>query len=167
MRFLDYELRSRPMVILNALLGISKKHGKTYCWVSQERLVELAGEFGGVWMSRRTLNRDLRFLEDGGWIERIRRFRVGSDGKKVFTSTLYKFKAKVFNCLFSLGDSVKRLFLHYRVPKWVQYQLLQKQAFLDKSAASVEKLLIKERDGTILHWDRSNGALRYPSGVPY
>ena len=95
----DSNLRSRPMVLLSSLLGIAKKYDKKYCFVSQERLRELAGEFGGIWMSNRTLNRDLRFLEDDGWIERIRRHHKGTDGKILFACTLYKFKAKVFNTL--------------------------------------------------------------------
>lgn len=149
----DSNLRSRPMVLLSALLGIAKKYNKKYCYVSQDRLRVLAGEFGGIWMSNRTLNRDLRFLEDDGWIERIRRLRRGPDGKLLFACTLYKFRAKVFNTLFTIGNSVKRLFSHYRLPCWAEYQLSQKRASSMAIASSVEKLLIKERNGTVSQYD--------------
>lgn len=149
----DCNLRSRPMVLLNALLGIAKKYNKKYCYVSQERLREVAGEFGGIWMSNRTLNRDLRFLEDECWIERIRRHHKGSDGKILFACTLYKFRAKVFNALFTIGNSVKRLFGHYRLPRWAEYQLSQKRASSPVPLRSVDKLLIKERDGSLKLWD--------------
>lgn len=152
-----FGLMSRYEAIIRALLGIAKKHGRKYCWVSQERLVELVGEFGGVWMSNRTLNRDLRFLEDDGWIQRIRRHRMGADGKIVFACTLYKFKAKVFNTLFSIGNQVKRLFSHFRMPAWGEYQLSQKQVSPGAAASSVEMLLIKERDGTVSRVDPRTG----------
>lgn len=149
----DSNLKSRPMVVLEALLGIAKKHNKKYCWVSQEKLLELAGKFGGIWMSNRTLNRDLRFLENEGWIERVRRLHRSPEGKLVFACTLYKFKAKVFNALFSIGNAVKRLFSHYRLPRWAEYQLTQKRASSPAVASSVEILLIKERNGTVQGWN--------------
>ena len=153
----DSNLRSRPLVLVNALLGIAQKHNRKYCWVSQKKLVELVGKFGGIWMSNRTLNRDLRFLEDGGWIERIRRHHKGPDGKILFACTLYKFKAKVFNALFSMGNSVKRLFSHFRLPRWAEYQLSQKRASSLMAASSVEKVLIREKDGRVSQWDPRSG----------
>jgi len=153
----DSNLRSRPMVLLSSLLGIAKKYNMKYCYVSQERLRELAGQFGGIWMSNRTLNRDLRFLEDDGWIVRVRRHRRGSDGKIMFACTLYKFKAKVFNTLFKIGNSVKRLFSHYRLPCWAEYQLSQKRASSLATASSVDNLLIKGRDGTVYRYNPRTG----------
>ena len=153
----DSNLRSRPLVVLQALLGIAKKHNRKYCWVSQKKLEELVGEFGGIWMSNRTLNRDLRFLEDDGWIERIRRLHRSPEGKLVFACTLYKFKAKVFNALFSIGNAVKRLFTHYHLPRWAEYQLSQKQASSPVVAPSVEMLLIKDKDGQVRGWNPRTG----------
>jgi hypothetical protein len=149
----DSSLRSRPMVLLNALLGIAKKHNKKYCYVGQEKLRKLVGEFGGIWMSNRTLNRDLRFLEDDNWIERIRRLHKNPEGKIVFACTLYKFKAKVFNALFSIGNSVKRLFLHYRLPCWAEYQLSQKRASSPVASSSVEIVWIKDKVGHVQGWN--------------
>lgn len=153
MNSFDSNLRSRPLVLVNALLGIAKKHNKKYCWVSQEKLVELVDTYGGISMSNRTLNRDLRFLEDEGWIERIRRHHKGTDGKILFACTLYKFKAKVFNMLFSIGNSVKRLFTHYRLPRWAEYQLSQKRASSPVVTSSVELLWIKNKVGHVQGWN--------------
>lgn len=153
----DSNLRSRPLVVLSALLGIAKKHNKKYCWVSQEKLAQLVGEYGGIWMSNRTLNRDLRFLEDDGWITRVRRITKGDDGRFRFRCTLYKFEVKVFNTLFSIGNAVKRLFSHYRLPPWAEYQLSQKQASSPALVSSVEMLLIKERNGTFYRYDPRTG----------
>lgn len=157
MKRFDSQLRSRPGVVLNALTGIARKHGKKYCWVSQEKLRKLVGQFGGIWMSPRTLNRDLRFLEDEGWIERIRRIHRSPEGKMVFACTLYKFGVKVFNNMYCLGNSVKRFFNHYRLPRWAEYQLHQKQAFSPVAASSVEKVLISEKDGRVSQWDPRTG----------
>lgn len=157
MKRFDNQLRSRPLVILNALLGIAKKHGRKYCWVSQKKLEGLVGEFGGIWMSNRTLNRDLRFLEDDGWIERVRRKHKGPNGKILFVCTLYKFKVKVFNTLISLSNSVKRSFSHFHLPKWAEYQLHQKQAFSQARASSVEMVLIREKDGQVKGWNPRKG----------
>jgi len=129
MKYINIDLRSRPMLILEALMGVAKAHQKKYCWVSQERLIELVGKFGGIWMSRRTLNRDLKFLVDNGWIERIRRHHAGPDGKILFASTLYKFKGKVFNTLYYLANLCKRTFSFFRVPRWVEYKLNQSKIY--------------------------------------
>ena len=152
--YINSSLKSRPMVILEALLGVARKHNKKYCYVSQKRLEELVEQFGGILTSNRSLNRDLRLLEDDGWIERVRRHhRSAVDGHFVFATTLYKFKAKVFNCMVFLGNTVKRVFSSFRLPKWADNQLAQKRASSLATASSVGKLLIKERNGTLHLWD--------------
>jgi len=140
MKYVNGQLKSRPMVVLEALLGVARKYKKNYCWVSQDRLCNLVGEFGGIWISKRSLNRDLRFLEQDGWIERVRRHKRGADGRILFASTLYKFRGKVFNMLYSLGNSVKKAFGHFRLPSWVKYQLSQKQVLSPLPGSSVENL---------------------------
>jgi hypothetical protein len=160
-------MTSRGESILVTLLSVAKKHQKKYCFVSQRRIQELLEKYHSLGISNRTLNRDLRWLEDNKFISRVRRIRVGPGGKLIFCSTLYKFEAKVFNWLYSMGNRVMRFFAFFRLPKWADHQLSQKRVSSGGDASSVQKLLIKERDGTILHWDPSNGRLTYPSGVPY
>jgi len=160
-------MRDHCEEIVITLLSVAKAHQKKYCFVSQKRIEELLKKYHDLGISNRTLNRDLHWLEDNGFISRIRRIRIGPGGKLIFCSTLYKFTGKLFNYLYFMGNRVKRFFSFFRLPKWADHQLSQKRASSNRDASSVEKLLIKVRDGTILHWDRTNGMLRYPSGVPY
>jgi hypothetical protein len=146
-------MTSRCEAVVMSLLGIAKKYHKFYCWVSQKRIEELLEKYHQFGISNRTLNRDLRWLEDNGYISRLRRIRVNKEGKLVFCSTLYKFTGKLFNWLHSMGNRVKRLFSHFRLPALADYQLQQKQAFGVGLASSVGKVLIKERDGTARWWD--------------
>jgi len=150
-------MTSRCEAVVISLLSVAKKHGKKYCWVSQNRLEELVIKYHKMAMSNRTLNRDLRWLEDNGYISRLRRIRVDPAGRMVFCSTLYKFKGKLFNWLYSVGNRVKRLFSFFRLPKWADYKLTQKRVFSDGDASSVGMLLIKERNGTVTRFDPRTG----------
>jgi len=150
-------MTSRCEAVVISLLSVAKKHGKKYCWVSQERLEELIEKYHRILLCNRTLNRDLRWLEDNGYISRLRRIRVDPAGRMVFCSTLYKFKGKLFNWLYSVGNRVKRLFSFFRLPKWADYKLTQKRVFSDGDASSVGMLLIKERNGTVTRFDPRTG----------
>ncbi len=150
-------MTSRCEAVALSLLCVAKAHGKKYCFVSQKRLGELVERYHRLGMCNRTLNRDLRWLEDNGYISRLRRIRVGPGGKLVFCSTLYKFTGKLFNYLVYVGNRVKRLFSFFRLPKWADHQLTQKQAFSRELPGSVEKVLIKERDGTLAEYNPSTG----------
>lgn len=151
-------MTSRCEAEVMSLLGVAKKYQKFYCWVSQKRILELIEKYHSMGISNRTLNRDLRWLEDNGYISRLRRIRINKEGKLVFCSTLYKFTGKLFNWLNSMGNRVKRLFSHFRLPRLADYQLLQKQASSLAAGSSVEKVLIKERDGSVSTWDPRTGA---------
>ena len=150
-------MTSRCEAVVMSLLGVAKKYKKFYCWVSQKRLEELIEKYHAIALSNRTLNRDLRWLEDNGYISRLRRIRVDKQGKLLFCSTLYKFTGKLFNWLYRMGNRVKRLFSHFRLPKLADYQLQQKQAFTLGASSSVEKVLIKERDGSVSRFDPRTG----------
>ncbi len=114
--FSDYE------AVLYTLLAVAKSHGKPYCWPSQKHICILVNKFYKISISRRTLNRILRKLEDNGLIIRIRRFTKEGIAAGRFASTLYKFKGKAFNYLISLGNRIKGLFSFFRVPKWAQHR---------------------------------------------
>ena len=113
---------SQYEAVLYTLLAVAKFHRKPYCYPSQKHMCKLALQFYKVQISRRTLNRILKKLEQSKLIERIRRHREGKDGKILFSSTLYKFKGKAFNYLIALGKRVQDLFCFFRVPKWAQYR---------------------------------------------
>jgi hypothetical protein len=150
-------MTSRCEAVAITLLSVAKKHEKKYCWVSQKRIQELVERYHKMVMSNRTLNRDLRWLEDNGYISRLRRIRLGAGGKLVFCSTLYKFTGKLFNWLYKIGNRVKRFFTFFRLPKMADHQLTQKQVSSLATASSVEKVLIKERNGSVSQFDPRTG----------
>ena len=151
--------QSRFEAIAVSLLSVAKKHGKKYCFVSQKRLEELLKQYHGFEISNRTLNRDLRWMEDNGYVSRLRRISSNKEGKLVFRSTLYKFTGKLFNWLFSLGNRVKRLFSHFRLPKMADYQPGQKQASSAGCSSAVHRLLIKGADNAPYWFYPSTGAI--------
>jgi hypothetical protein len=67
--------------LLHALYAIAAKYGKTYCYPSQKKLLELLKTHYDISISRRTLNRWLAFLEGEGYIFRTRRHTRGTDGE--------------------------------------------------------------------------------------
>jgi len=150
-------MTSRCEAVVISLLSVAKKHEKKYCFVSQKRLQALLETYHKFGISNRTLNRDLRWLEDNGYISRLRRIRVGDGGKLVFCSTLYKFTGKLFNWLYKIGNRVKRFFSFFRLPKMADHQLTQKAASSPGAPSSVEMLLIRERDGTVSRVDPRTG----------
>ncbi len=159
-------MTARCEATVMSLLGVAKKYKKFYCWVSQKRLEELIEKYHEIGLSNRSLNRDLRWLEDNGYISRLRRLRVDKEGKLLFCSTLYKFTGKLFNWLNSMGNRVKRLFSHFRLPKLADYQLLQKQASSLSLASSVEKSLFIEKDGSVWSYNRLTGETMKVSDRP-
>lgn len=158
-------MTARCEAVVMCLLGVAKKYHKFYCWVSQKRIEELLLQYQGMGISNRTLNRDLRWLEDRGFITRLRRIRVNREGKIVYCSTLYKFTGKLFNWLHSMGNRVKRLFSHFRLPALANHQLLQKQAFVPLVASSVEIVWTRNKDGSVIGWNPRTGELQTREGV--
>lgn len=152
-------MTARCEAVVMSLLGVAKKHQKKYCFVSQKRIEELLKQYHGLGISNRTLNRDLRWLEDCGFISRLRRIRVGPGGQLVFCSTLYKFTGKLFNWLFSIQNRVHRLFSFFRLPKWADHQLSQKRASSPKASASGKEVLFIEKDGSVKRYDPLTGGV--------
>ena len=118
-------MTSQKESILMTLVGVAQKHNKAYCWISQNRQLELLSKYHSWNISRRTLNRRLKELEVEGYIIRIRRHIKGPDGRPRFNSTLYKFKAKLFIWLKRIENFVKKVFSSFRVPKLAQYESLR------------------------------------------
>jgi hypothetical protein len=146
-------MTTRCEAVVMSLLGIAKKYKKYYCFVSQKHIEELVLRYHAIGLSNRSLNRDLRWLEDNGYISRLRRIRVGAGGKLVYCSTLYKFKGKLFNWLYYMGNRVKRLFSHFRLPKLADHQLLQKQASSPAPASFGKEVLFIDKDGSVKRYN--------------
>ena len=86
----DYAKRPRTELV-RLLMGLAGHYKKHYCWPSQDKICELFTAHTGVALSRRSLNRQLGALEEGGWIKRTKRHRVERGRGMVFHSTLYTF----------------------------------------------------------------------------
>jgi hypothetical protein len=110
------------IAIVSVLMGIGKTYGKKYVVPSQRTILDLLKRFHGVKISRRTLNRRLRVLEDKFYIRRQRRRSLLKEPLGQFRSTMYFFKGKLYNCLHSLGNWISGLFRFYRVPKVAHYK---------------------------------------------
>jgi len=118
-------MESRGEAILSTLFGVSLKHEKKYCYPSQGKIEQLLSIYHDIDISNRTLNRDLRILEDEGYISRLRRTKKVEGKKRTFTSTLYKFKAKAYIWLNSLAKWTKKVFSSFRLPKMADYKTIR------------------------------------------
>jgi len=153
-------MNSRCEAILITLLSISKKYQKKYCVPSQVRIEELVEKYHGFDFSNRTLNRDLAILESEGYIKRVRRIRPDACGKLVFCTTLYKFTGKLFNWLYSLGNTAKKLFAFFRLPKWADHSLPKERKCVVSSSHGSGKVRFVERDGTVKVFDPATGQVQ-------
>lgn len=90
--------------IFQTLIHLSRKYGKKYCYPSQDKIIELLKKYHKVELSRRSLNRWLRYLEDAGYFERKRRITMGDDGRFHFRSTVYIIKGKMFKVAYKLSS---------------------------------------------------------------
>jgi hypothetical protein len=133
-------LESQREAILMTLIGVAKCKNKPYCFVSQNRQLELLSKYHSWNISRSTLNRRLKELEDEGYFIRIRRHKAGEDGTILFASTLYKFKAKIFMWLHRIGRTIAKIFSFYRVPRVTQYLSTKQNKVLKGDCVDVEIL---------------------------
>ena len=95
--------------LLHALYAIAAKYGKSYCYPSQDKILELLKTHYDISISRRTLNRWLSYLEEDGYIFRTRRHTRGTDGGVSFKSTLYRFGKKALRLLKKIAYPLRKL----------------------------------------------------------
>lgn len=126
--------------ILQGLVGVAKCHNKPYCFVSQNRQLELLQMYHSWNTSRRTLNRRLKKLEDAGYIERVRRHRRAADGHLILRSTLYKLCGKLFAWIGRVGRWVGRICRVFAVPGMAQYNSQRESEVFLEPPHSVEYL---------------------------
>lgn len=103
---IDYPYHIQAHAVLGILNSIAQKYKKGYSYPSQEHILRLLARFYGIAISRRTLNRWLRVIEDCQYIQRVRRIRKLKNGQLRFNSTLYKLKRKAY---VMLGATVRKL----------------------------------------------------------
>lgn len=150
-------MESQHDAILGTLVGVAKHHNKPYCFVSQDRILELLERYHSWNISRRTLNRRLKELEDEGYFVRIRRHIRGSDGRLVMRSTLYKFCGKIFAWIGRVGRWALRLGRVFRVPGLAHNYSLRESKVLNGVSPPKNIIVLKERDGSISRFDFRTG----------
>ena len=82
--------------LFQTLIHLSSKYKKKYCYPSQEKILELLRKYHGIGISRRSLNRWLRHLENQGYFRRQRRITPDGEGSYRYKSTLYILGHKMF-----------------------------------------------------------------------
>lgn len=108
--------------LVNALDAIQKKYGKGYCYPSQNRLLYLLIKYHDEFLSLRTLNRRLAYLEAQGYVVRRRRIMRLDNGLLQFQTTLYVLTRKAYKFI---GRFVRKLSHHTKkVSNW----LIQKES---------------------------------------
>jgi hypothetical protein len=111
-------MATTSLQLLHALYAIAAKYGKSYCYPSQEKILELLKNHYDISISRRTLNRWLAFLEGEGYIFRTRRHSQGKDGQIHFQSTLYRFGKKALRLLKKIAYPLRKLLNSPVCHKW-------------------------------------------------
>ena len=122
-------MQSTKQPILNLLTYLIKKSSKNYCFPSQKSILIILRSQYSCKISRRTLNRHLKKLEDGKYIKRIRRISRGPDNRPRFASTIYFIKKRVFcwlkrqaEFLRVIGFEVRTAFVDQNKSAWVKSQ---------------------------------------------
>ena len=98
--------KAEPILIV--LLWIMERYSKEYCFLSQEKLLELLKRYRKVTISRATLNRYLRAAEDAGLIKRVKRIKKHHLYGMVFKSSLQSIPLKGLIWMRSLGHNVSK-----------------------------------------------------------
>ena len=143
--------------VLVTIWKCAQRYKKFYSFPSESTILEHLKTYHGIEICERTLRRVLRALEKFNFMETIHRTRVDKEGRRVWTSNLYKLKQKAFMWLMKLENLTKGLFSHFRRPKLSDYKLNQKLASSPVVAPSVELLLIKDKDGQVRGWNPRTG----------
>lgn len=110
--------------LLETLAALINKYGKKCCYPSQDKLRELLATYHGLVISKSTLNRYLKRLQENGLIHRIKRHREGEDGKILFCTTAYYLCRKVVNIVKSVVKRVKIIARAFRVSNLTEYIVL-------------------------------------------
>lgn len=108
-RFSAYDTATqRPdLLVLTILSAIASNSGKSYCYPSQDKILDLLSRYGRH-MSRRTLNRHLNALVGQGWIKRQRRHQHCATRGFTFRSSLYTLTRRSYRWLSGLGNAAKK-----------------------------------------------------------
>ena len=107
MKRIPAKLNLEMIYIIQTFAYLMGTNNKDYCYPSQDKILDILKNYYDRHISLRTLNYDLKYLEEKGYIDRIRRIHRGRDGKIEFNSTIYKFGKKAFKILKNMFFSVQ------------------------------------------------------------
>ena len=110
------KLNSFDQYILNVLLSCQVKYGKNYSYPSQTTILSLLQSHYGITRSRRWLNYRLRYLEDNGFIKRVRRIKAGPAGILIIRSTMYWLGRSAYQVFSKTASLLSRAKL--KIKKW-------------------------------------------------
>ena len=134
---------SKGIPVLMILQGLSKYHGKKYCYPSQLKIMELLKARVNVQISIATLNRYLRVIEDQKWIRRIRRIKRDPVRGIMFQSTIYIISREGYRLLartgikiwFFVKKAVKKIEPAKKAPGVIQFSKLKRKFVYNKNPA--------------------------------
>ena len=112
---------STGTAIVGVLSALQLKFGKDYSYPSQEKLRELLARYHKIVISPRTLNRRLRFLEDNGFIYRVRRTCKGPEGRMLFRTTAYYVLHKAVTLAKVVAQVAKKIAAALHLPLMADY----------------------------------------------
>ena len=82
--------------IVCTIAAVCAKYNNKYCFITQERFLQLLKEFYDITISRRTLNYHLKELEENNYIKRRRRITRNKDGTVRTLPTMYALGQKAY-----------------------------------------------------------------------
>ena len=115
------------------LAGYSQYFEKAYIFPSQDQIRRQCESRWGEPMSKRTINRQLRVLDDQEYFKRVNRCHFINANDKKFKTTLYKLSGKLFSHVKSLEKRISNLGKFMRCPEWLRRK---RQSEKDKAAKS-------------------------------
>lgn len=133
--------------ILMVLGGVSCKYGKRYCYPSQAHILRLLERFYLIKISRRTLNRHLKKLEQCHFFSRQRRHISGPGEKMICRTTLYRLGQRLFKLVKTFGRFAGGFARLLGVPLVSQYSLSKRERDLKVACGGVEILLKSPIEG--------------------
>ena len=123
--------------LLKTLAVFQGKSGKGYCTTSQDVLCSILSKYYKLKISRRCLNYHLKYLEENGYIRRVRRISQDKFGRLKCLPTLYWLLPKAMNFLRGLFRFGRRIGQWFKdIPKQV---IIKEKIEKAKQSTDVQK----------------------------
>ena len=127
--------------ILKTLAVFSGKNQKGYCTTSQDVLCRMLDKYYKLKISRRCLNYHLKYLENRGYIRRVRRISQDKLGRLKCLPTLYWLLPKAMNFLRGLFRFGRR------IGQW--FKDIPKQVIVRERIAKAKKTDVQKKEKPI------------------